>query len=270
LARALIASIFLLALFLTVLMPTVVASTVVPLKANTINQLKNSEYAGYQVYSNKHAVSSVSGSWIVPSLNCSMTPDAVVDVAIGITGGEPQIAGTAAFCFGGLSYYYLYYEDYPNLYMYFPRNVNASDLMNATIKYHSPNVTISVHDQTEGWTFSTSNTISGLKTYYAVWLTGTFYQCNQGYSSLNTDSSCYEQPLADFGHIYYGYYYTDLSSDSATIAGVSKAIGSFGTNTILYSLQDLKMHNCASGCIDTAQASSLVSTGSFYVSWENP
>jgi hypothetical protein len=85
----------------------------------TLSQSIN--WSGYaDVESGSHKVSQVSGAWTVPAVQCLTPPyqnqDAFLANWVGIDGfsnSTVEQLGTAAQCFAGVKYYYVWYEMYP-------------------------------------------------------------------------------------------------------------------------------------------------------------
>ncbi len=99
-----------------------VRSTAPPLAASEgttlVGSFNWSGFADTEGASNK--VSSVSGEWVIPYVQCPGGPyryqDAIIAQWIGIDGFSDQTVeqlGTAAWCFEGVTYYYDWYEMFP-------------------------------------------------------------------------------------------------------------------------------------------------------------
>lgn len=95
-----------------------VHSTATTLDATTLPSVNWSGYA--DVEGGAKTVSSVSGQWVIPYVQCPVGPyrysDAFIAQWVGIDGatdGTVEQLGTATQCFEGVTYYYVWYEMFP-------------------------------------------------------------------------------------------------------------------------------------------------------------
>lgn len=87
----------------------------------SLTAVQSANWSGYaDSESGSDTVSKVSGSWTIPSVQCLPRPyqnqDAFLANWVGIDGfsdGTVEQLGTAAQCFEGVLYYYVWYEMYP-------------------------------------------------------------------------------------------------------------------------------------------------------------
>jgi hypothetical protein len=78
-------------------------------------------WSGYtDVEGGSNTVSSVSGQWVIPNVQCPIgtyrNQDAFIAQWVGLDGvtdGTVEQLGTATQCFGGVTYYYVWYEMFP-------------------------------------------------------------------------------------------------------------------------------------------------------------
>jgi hypothetical protein len=90
-------------------------------KNGTVTASQSWNWSGYaDAESASNTVSYVSGNWTVPAVTCLPRPyqnqDAFLANWVGIDGyndGTVEQLGTAAQCYGGVLYYYVWYEMYP-------------------------------------------------------------------------------------------------------------------------------------------------------------
>ena len=78
------------------------------------NTVESTNWAGYAVTG--AGVSDVVGTWVVPSLTCSLQTTYVA-IWVGIDGyssSTVEQTGTLAYCYFGTAYYYAWYEFYPS------------------------------------------------------------------------------------------------------------------------------------------------------------
>jgi hypothetical protein len=242
-------------------------------------------WSGYAVTGAKGSVTAVKGSWVVPSVKCTSNPDGYAAFWTGIDGWTSNTVeqiGTDSDCVNlegtktGTPTYYAWFEFYPRgsyLIGSYNRNgvctadcVAPGDVISAEVtasgnaakgRFGGQPFTVTLTDETKGWTFTTTTTVSGAQQTSAEWIAETPYGCS------TASGFC---PLADFGVADYGYGYTNvLNTASATVSGVTQALGSFGG-----SVQEAIMVNYPSGTTTMAEPSSLQNSGtSFIVPWYN-
>ncbi|MBS2539954.1 hypothetical protein KGQ20_45155 [Catenulispora sp. NF23] len=97
---------------------------------------------------------SISGSWTVPTLDCSSTPDSSVSPWIGIDGFNSSTVEQIGFdqdCQGGQAGYYPWVEMYPADSDYFTETVNAGDQITASVSVSGSAWTLTESDTTQGW-----------------------------------------------------------------------------------------------------------------------
>ncbi|MEM3671405.1 MAG: G1 family glutamic endopeptidase [Thermoprotei archaeon] len=179
-------------------------------------------WAGYAVTSSAGSVTSVSGSWKVPTVSCAKKSSyAAFWVGIdGFNDNTVEQTGVLAQCSSGSATYSAWYEFYPASPVYASSSdaVKPGDIMSASVTYSSSGncFTTTLTDVTEGWTYTSPCTaVTGAQRSSAEWITERPAIGN----SLTT--------LADFGTAYYGYDYTSVSSTNyVTINGVTTPMGS--------------------------------------------
>lgn len=102
----------------------------------------------------------VSGSWTVPSVDCSSTPNGVVALWVGIDGAGSKTVeqtGTFSACDQGSASYAAWYEAFPAASIILPNPVRPGDNMSATVKNTGPQTfTLVLTNNSQGWT-STNN-----------------------------------------------------------------------------------------------------------------
>jgi hypothetical protein len=145
---------------------------------------------------------SISGSWTVPSLDCSATPNSSVSPWIGIDGWSSSTVEQIGFdqdCQNGVAGYYPWVEMYPANSIYFTETVNAGDHITASVTVSGTKFTLTEADTTQGWT----------KTYHKT-----------GDDDLSSAEAIVEdlgdgvQPVADFGSV----TFTGLTVDGTDFA----------------------------------------------------
>jgi len=178
-------------------------------------------WAGYAVSAGTGSVSDVKGSWKVPRLSSSSSSTSYAAFWVGIDGfsdNTVEQTGVLAEYYRGQTYYYTWYEFYPNAPVYTSLSVKAGDTVYAEVSYASGLFTVTLTDETTGATFTTSQSDSSAQRSSAEWITEA---PSSGYQVL---------PLANFGTALYGYDNTNVASTGyATVNGVTNPIGSFGS-----------------------------------------
>jgi hypothetical protein len=232
-------------------------------------------WSGYAVTAATGSVTDVKSSWIVPTVasTCAGVPEGYAAFWTGIDGWSSNTVeqiGTDSDCVNlagtrtGTPTYYAWFEFYPqDAYLIGEYSssgacksdcVEPGDIISAEVKFSGTAATgfrhrgallftVTISDQTQGWSFTTSSTVPGAKQSSAEWIAETPYGCNTSSGFCN---------LSDFGTVDYGDYLTSvLNTSYATVAGVTQAIGSFGS-----SVQEAVMVSY-SGDATMAQPSSL-------------
>jgi len=246
-------------------------------------------WSGYAVTRANGAVTDVKSSWIVPAVACSGAPGGYAAFWTGIDGWTSSTVeqiGTDSDCVNlegnqsDVPTYYAWFEFYPqDAYLigsYSGSGVCESDCVfpgdtiSAEVKFSGSGsgsggfrhragerFTVTITDETQGWTFTTSATVPGAKQSSAEWITETPYGCD-------TASGFCE--LADFGTVNYGDQRTSVPNTSyATVAGKTRPLGSFGS-----SVQEAVMVDYSSNTTPMAQPFTLTDGGtSFAVTWDS-
>lgn len=97
---------------------------------------------------------SISGSFTVPSLNCSSTPNSSVSPWIGIDGFDSDTVEQIGFdqdCENGVAGYYPWVEMYPADSIYFNDTIKAGDHITASVSVSGTTWTLTEKDTTRGW-----------------------------------------------------------------------------------------------------------------------
>ncbi len=214
-------------------------------------------WAGYAVTAAAGSVSDVKGSWVVPAIQgaCPST-NQYSSFWVGIDGfnsNTVEQTGTDSDCRGGAPTYYAWYEFYPH-----PSKVISSvavhpgDVMSADVLYTGGRFTVTIQDVTTGASAHASAKVNSAQRSSAEWI------------AEAPSSSGGILPLADFGTVSFGTDYTGVASTcTATIAGVTGAIGSFGSN-----VQSISMVT-SSGALKASPASLSMDGTSFSVTWNS-
>ena len=162
-------------------------------------------WGGYAVTGNTYT--SVSGSWTVPTLNCSSTRNSSVSPWIGIDGWSSDTVEQIGFdqdCENGVAGYYPWVEMYPADSDYFTETVKAGDTITASVSVSGSSWTLTEKDTTRNWS----------KTFHET-----------GSDDLSSAEAIVEdlgsgiQPVANFGSI----TFTGLTADGKSFASAGTA-----------------------------------------------
>jgi len=160
------------------------------------NQAESTNWSGYAVTGSDGAFNSVSSSWTEPAASCSRgTQYAAFWVGLdGYNSDSVEQTGTDSDCSGSTPDYYGWYEMYPADPVYFNNPVEPGDSMSASVTFDggSSTYTLTLTDNTEGWTQQEQEQESGLANSSAEVIT----------EAPSSESG--PLPLADFGTVNYG------------------------------------------------------------------
>jgi Peptidase A4 family len=217
----------------------------------------STNWSGYAVTGS--SFTNAKGSWTVPTVNCTQTPNTYSSFWVGIDGWTSttvEQTGTDSDCDGSSPSYYAWYEFYPKgsvLISTVP--VSPGNHISAEVVYSGSEFTVTITNETTGKSFSKSSRVSAAKRSSAEWIAEAPC-CTRAGGIL---------PLADFGTVDFGEDYTDVSGTNyATDSSVSGPINNFGT-----AVNEAIMVNGSTGA-DEAVPSSLTSDGtSFTVTWDS-
>ena len=166
------------------------------------------------------------GSWTVPSVNCSQTPNTYSSFWVGIDGwtsSTVEQTGTDSDCDGSSPSYYAWYEFYPaGSVLISSVPVSPGNHISASVTWNSgSSFTVTLTNESTGKSYSKTGTVRRAARTSAEWIAEAPCCTNSG-GIL---------PLADFGTVDFGEDYTGVSStNDATDSTVSGAIGAFGSN----------------------------------------
>jgi hypothetical protein len=177
------------------------------------NQVTSSNWSGYAVNGAKGSVSDVTGSWIVPTMDCSTTPTGYSAMWVGIDGYSSNTVeqiGTESDCVNGTANHYAWFEFYPHNSITidsFP--IKSNDVLSAEVKYSGSTFTVSLSDNNvnNGKPYVTSTKLNQADRSSAEWIVEAPYSGGV-------------LRLADFNITKFGFNNTSVSgTNSALISG---------------------------------------------------
>jgi len=218
--------------------------------------VESENWSGYAVTGS--SFTKALGSWTVPTVTCSVTPNTYSSFWVGLDGYSSNTVeqiGTDSDCNGSSPSYYAWYEFYPHgSVLISSLSIRPGDRISAAVSYSGSEFTVTITDEFTGKSYSKSSTVSGAKRSSAEWIAEAPC-CTRGGGIL---------PLSDFGAVFLGADYTGVGGTNDAIeTSKSGAIGAFGS-----SVQAITMAS-STGALE-AVPSSLSSDGtSFTVAWKS-
>lgn len=180
------------------------------------NMVTSTNWSGYAVTESNGSVTDVKGSWIVPSVDCSVTPTAYASFWVGIDGyssNTVEQTGTDSDCQSGTAQYYAWFEFYPHLsFIVNSIAMSPNDVIEAEVQAGAKGAfTVTITNKSNGQSFKTSTKMPSAARTSAEWI-------------IEAPYSGGVLPLADFASAQFE------DCDYAAGTGGSKPIGPF-TNT---------------------------------------
>ncbi len=170
--------------------------------ATDVQQAQSGNWSGYVSGANGGSTKfkTVSGSWVVPTANCTTSDEPTYSAFwVGLGGADDAEAleqdGTEANCSAaGTASYYAWYELVPKAPVRVELPVAAGDHISSKVTVDGTSVSIWLSDDTSGQTFSKTLSMSDPDTSSAEWIAEAPSQCDGG-----STSECTPLPLTDFG-----------------------------------------------------------------------
>lgn len=224
-------------------------------KIGGVTVSESTNWSGYAVTG--ASFTNAKGSWIVPAVNCSQTPNTYSSFWVGIDGWSSNTVeqtGTDSDCSGKTPNYYVWYEFYPKFSYLVPSvPVSPGDKMSASVDFSGAEFTVTITNETTGHSFSKSQRVPKAQRSSAEWIAEAPC-CTNGGGIL---------PLSDFGTVDFGQKYTGITdTDFATDSSTSGVIRAFG-NAVNESI----MVNGNTGALEAMPSALSSDGGSFTVKW---
>ena len=220
----------------------------------------STNWSGYAVTGT--AFTNVQGSWVVPTVNCSVTPGTRSNPTyssfwVGLDGyssNTVEQTGTDSDCDGSTPTYYAWYEFYPAASCEINLAVTPGNIMSASVTYSGSEFTVTITNVTTGKSYTKSSTVRNAKRSSAEWIAEAPC-CTRGGGIL---------PLADFQTVSFGGDTSGVNNTNyATETSLSGPISAFGAN-----VDQIDIVTSSDAPEDTS--SSLSSDGtSFTVTWKS-
>jgi Peptidase A4 family len=212
--------------------------------------------------------SSVSGSWVQPTLKCNSGPSYSA-YWVGLGGSSDQSdaleqTGTQGDCTAnGGTEYYAWYELVPSAPVQLSLAIHPGDHISAKVSVSGSNVTVWLSDETTGQSTTKNLQMSDPDTSSAEWIAEAPSQCSGGDA---TTGECQPLALADFGTV-------NFTNASATADGHSGTISDSAWSYSPIALGSNGSYDVSFGSSGSSTAgatpSSLSSDGSaFSVTWQ--
>jgi Peptidase A4 family len=240
--------------------PTLTTATISPrqhapmkLHGRVPGGVETDNWSGYAVTGS--AFTDAKGSWHVPEVNCSKSPNSYSAFWVGIDGynnGTVEQNGTESDCSGTTPVYYAWYEFFPAPPVVISDvPVSPGDVISAEVSYNGSEFILYIKNETTGKSHSRTKAIPGAQRVSAEWIA----------EAPGTSEGIL--PLADFGKANFGEDKTGISGTNyATDSSTSGQISDFGSN-----VQEITM--VSSKNVVEAVPTSLTKDGtSFTVAWK--
>ena len=138
-------------------------------KVPTADSWLSGNWAGYAVTGSDGSVTSVSGSWTIPTVTGSKRETSYSAFWVGIDGfnsGTVEQIGTSSDMRNGNAVYYAWYEFYPlqPMQLISPSEfaVTPGDPISASVTYSANTFTLTITDSTNPDTYTTTKSVSSL------------------------------------------------------------------------------------------------------------
>ena len=230
-------------------MPTLMMHPMIRHGTGYTSTVYSLNWAGYAVPAQEGTVTSVAGSFIVPSVTCTRqtTYVALWTGLDGYNDSTVEQAGVAVECSGGKPIYWAWYEFYPSPSVEIKGfTVKPGDVIYVNVTYiGNGEFQVIIKDVTENEAYTVTGSVSNALLSSA--------ECILERPTVNGQLTA----LANFGTAYFGQDYTDVMGTCyATVSGKLAAFGSFSSTVeIVMTANNGKV---------LAQPSSLTSDGSSF------
>ena len=186
------------------------------------NDTPSVNWSGYGANQTGVTYTMVTGSWTVPTVNCS-SADTYSSTWVGIDGDftTPTVEqdGTESDCIGGTPFYDAWWEFYPASSQPLVNSVSPGDSMTASVSVSAGTWTLALADNTAGWSVAEHPTATQTVDEGSVeWIVERPEVCT-------TPGNCPISNLANFGT-------TAITGASATANGVTSSISGIGATAL--------------------------------------
>jgi hypothetical protein len=219
---------------------------------------ESTNWSGYAVTGTDFT--SARGSWVVPTVDCTTTPNTYAAFWVGIDGWTSDTVeqtGTDSDCDGKTPSYYAWYEFFPAPSILITSiSVTPGDVMAAEVVWKSgTEFVIAIKNETTGTVFEKAGSVSGAQRSSAEWI---------------AEAPCCTirggiLPLSDYGTVDFGQDYSKIAgTNDASNSAVTGPIGNFGADVF----QSIMVNGSTEA--DESVPSALSTDGtSFTVTWDS-
>jgi hypothetical protein len=183
-------------------------------RANATSQSTN--WSAYAVIGSNGAYSTVSGSWVEPSVSCTSRSSSYSSFWVGLDGynsNSVEQLGTDSDCSRRTPRYYGWYEMYPNPSVTLSTStylVSPGDTLTASVTYNGNSTYTLSMSSSRGWHFSTTQSGSFTNSS-AEWIAEAPSSCG---------FTCQVLPLANFGTV----NFSNCTANGATIGNYGSSV----------------------------------------------
>jgi hypothetical protein len=210
-----------------------------------------SGWSGYALTGADGSVTNVVGSWTVPAVDCTITPNGQASFWLGIDGYDSNTVeqiGTDSDCTNGVASYYAWYEFYPHgAYTINNFPVNVGDVISAEVARipQSKQYAVTITDSTRPHQpFSVSTKMPSASASSAEWI-------------AEAPFSGGTLALSDFGTVFF-------TNCRATINGKLTDVGPF-SNSNVYSITSVSKN----GTPKAVPSAIARKNTDFYIAWQS-
>jgi Peptidase A4 family len=215
----------------------------------------STNWSGYAVTAPTGTVTSVVGSWVVPTVTGTSTAYSADWVGIdGFNSSTVEQIGTDSDISGRTPSYYAWYEMYPNYPVDLGMTIAPGDKISASVSYSSSKFMLQITDNTTGKEFSTTQSLNSAKLSSAEWIVEA------------PSSSSGVLPLADFGAVTFSQAQATIGPSTAP---VTAPIDSFSTSTT-DQIYQINMVSSRGETLEAATSSLSATTPGFSVTDDAP
>ena len=220
--------------------------------AGASTEAESTNWSGYAATGSTYTT--VSTSWVQPSVNCNTTPNSYAAFWDGLDGYSSETVeqtGTMGECAGRTAEYYAWYETYPNPSYSVPYAVNPGDVITAT-------VSVVPNSDNEGFNLTLSDaSVKGGKYNWSETTTQTVKSA----PALSSAEVIAEAPSNQFGQILPLANFGSVAFSNPTVDGTALSTQS--------GLSEIEMVAQQRRSVVPEASPSAISSAGFSITWES-